>query len=71
MKRALADRHDLDLALIPAETINDSGVFLDDTTFEDVRAALPMPVQPSYDFIDVLSEPDHFLSRDESIVGAR
>ena len=30
IRRALADRHDLDLALIPAETINDDGVFLDD-----------------------------------------
>ena len=52
--RALADRSDLDLALIPAETINDGGVFLDDTTFVAVREALPMPVYPSYDFIDVL-----------------
>jgi putative radical SAM enzyme (TIGR03279 family) len=71
MQRALGDRHDLDLALIPAETINDSGVFLDDMRFDEVRASLPMPVQPSYDFIDVLSEPDHFMSRDESIVRAR
>ena len=52
--RALADRSDLDLALIPAETINDGGVFLDDATFVAVREALPMPVYPSYDFIDVL-----------------
>jgi NifB/MoaA-like Fe-S oxidoreductase len=52
--RALAGRVDLDEALIPAETINDRGVFLDDATFEDVRAALPMPVRASYDFLDVL-----------------
>jgi hypothetical protein len=52
--RALAGRTDLDLALIPAETINDGGVFLDDATFLAVREALPMPVFPSYDFIDVL-----------------
>ncbi len=52
--RALSARVDLDLALIPAETINDRGVFLDDAVFEDVRASLPMPVEPSYDFIDVL-----------------
>jgi hypothetical protein len=50
----LSDRHDLDLALIPAETINESGVFLDDATFVAVREELPMPVYPSYDFIDVL-----------------
>lgn len=51
---ALADRTDLDLALIPAETINEAGVFLDDLSFVDVRESLPMPVYPSYDFIDVL-----------------
>ena len=48
-------RHDLDLALIPAETINDDGLFLDEERFIAVREALPMPVFPSYDFIDVLA----------------
>jgi len=51
---ALSDRHDLDIALIPAETINEDGVFLDDFTLEAVRELLPMPIFPSYDFIDVL-----------------
>jgi putative radical SAM enzyme (TIGR03279 family) len=51
---ALADRHDLDIALIPAETINEDGVFLDDHTLANVRESLPMPIFPSYDFIDVL-----------------
>jgi putative radical SAM enzyme (TIGR03279 family) len=51
---ALADRHDLDIALIPAETINEDGVFLDDRTLANVRDSLPMPIFPSYDFIDVL-----------------
>jgi len=55
MRRALADRYDLDLALIPAESINDDGVFLDEQSFINVREALPMPVYPSYDFIDVLA----------------
>ena len=55
MRRALADRHDLDLALIPAESINEDGVFLDEDSFIAVREAMPMPVYPSYDFIDVLS----------------
>lgn len=54
IRRALADRADLDLALIPAETINDDGVFLDDERFIALREALPMPVYPSYDFIDAL-----------------
>lgn len=54
MRRVLAQRHDLDLALIPAETINDDGLFLDDSSFVAIREELPMPVYPSYDFIDVL-----------------
>lgn len=54
VRRALAERTDLDLALIPAETINDDGLFLDDERFVVVRESLPMPVFPSYDFIDVL-----------------
>ena len=55
IRRALQDRADLDLALIPAETMNDNRIFLDDDTFAAVCAALPMTVLPSYDFIDVLS----------------
>jgi putative radical SAM enzyme (TIGR03279 family) len=55
IRRALADRTDLDLALIPAETINDAGVFLDDESFVALRESLPMPVYPSYDFIDALA----------------
>jgi putative radical SAM enzyme (TIGR03279 family) len=54
IRRALAGRADFDLALIPAESINDSGVFLDDTPFISLREEFPFPVYPSYDFIDVL-----------------
>jgi putative radical SAM enzyme (TIGR03279 family) len=51
---AVAGMADLDLVLIPAESINDSGVFLDDVRFRDVAASSPVRVVPSYDFIDVL-----------------
>jgi len=71
IRRALGDRQDLDAALIPAETINDSGIFLDDERFDDVRSSFPFPVQPSYDFIDVLSQPDELLSRQAVVVAAR
>lgn len=54
IRRVLGDRRDLDLALIPAETINDDGLFLDDAVFRTLRAELPVPVLPSYDFVDVL-----------------
>jgi putative radical SAM enzyme (TIGR03279 family) len=53
-RRALAGRSDFDLALIPAESINENGVFLDDTSFVALREEFPFPVFPSYDFIDVL-----------------
>jgi putative radical SAM enzyme (TIGR03279 family) len=55
ISRMLAGRSDLDLALIPAESINEDGVFPDDVRFLDVREALPMPVYPSYDFVDALT----------------
>src|SRR5688500_5199756 len=55
IRRALDARGDLDIALIPAETINEAGLFLDDERFVVVRESLPMPVYPSYDFVDVLS----------------
>jgi hypothetical protein len=54
IRGALSDRVDLDLALIPAESINERGEFLDDARFTDIRNACPMPVLPSYDFIDAL-----------------
>lgn len=56
IRRALEHRSDLSFALIPAETINEDGVFLDDVSFEDLRRLLPLPVYPSYDFVDTLSD---------------
>lgn len=56
IRRVLGGRSDLNLALIPAETINESGVFLDDESLEALRASLPLPVVPSYDFVDVLQD---------------
>jgi putative radical SAM enzyme (TIGR03279 family) len=53
--RALSGRNDLDLALIPAESINDNGLFLDEASFIGVREQLAIPVYPSYDFVDVLA----------------
>src|SRR5439155_22271635 len=55
IRRALDDGSDLDFALIPAECINDDGLFLDDDTFAGLRASVRMPLYPSYDFIDVLA----------------
>ena len=55
IERALSERSDLDIALIPAETINEDRIFLDDIVFDELRATLPIPVYPSYDFVDVLA----------------
>ena len=55
IRRALAERADLDFALIPAESINEDRVFLDDVVFDALRETLPVPVYPSYDFVDVLA----------------
>ncbi|MEX2156103.1 MAG: DUF512 domain-containing protein [Gemmatimonadales bacterium] len=51
---ALKERSDLDLALLPAEAVNDDLLFMDDLNAHDVAAQLPMPVKLSYDFVDAL-----------------
>lgn len=71
IRGALAGRTDLDLALMPAECINEARVFLDDDTFDAVRAAVPFPLHPSYDFVDVLMHPELFDRREAVIVQAR
>lgn len=57
LRRVLAGVKDLDAILIPAETLNDNGVFLDDVPLDVVRSELSAPIHPSYDFVDVLSRP--------------
>jgi putative radical SAM enzyme (TIGR03279 family) len=53
-RTALAGRQDLDLVLLPRESLNDDGLFMDDLTLADIQATVPMPLHPSYDFADVL-----------------
>jgi len=52
---ALKDRRDLDLALLPAESVNDDLLFMDDVEAHDLAARLPMPIKLSYDFADALT----------------
>ena len=54
---ALRERRDLDLALIPGESLNDDRLFMDSLPFAELEAAVPMPVRPSYCFTDVLDTP--------------
>ncbi|HYX82867.1 MAG TPA: DUF512 domain-containing protein, partial [Gemmatimonadales bacterium] len=51
---ALKDRRDLDLVLLPAESVNDDLLFMDDMGAHDLAAQLPMPIKLSYDFADAL-----------------
>ena len=54
-QRALIGRHDVDLALLPAESVNDDLLFMDDVEAHDLAAQLPMPIRLSYDFADALA----------------
>ncbi|MGE5091070.1 MAG: DUF512 domain-containing protein [Bacillota bacterium] len=56
-QRALKGRTDLDLALLPAESINDDGLFMDSMTAELLEASVPMEVRFSKTFTDALLEP--------------
>jgi len=56
IRAALAPRADLDLALVPAEAVNDDLLFMDAVAAHDLAAGLPMPVRLSYDFADALAE---------------
>jgi putative radical SAM enzyme (TIGR03279 family) len=53
---ALRGRSDVDLALLPAEAVNDDLRFLDDLEAEALATRLPMPIRFSYDFADTLAE---------------
>jgi putative radical SAM enzyme (TIGR03279 family) len=54
---ALSNRKDLDLALIPGESLNENGLFMDDLTLEGIQATAPMEIRPSYHFTDALDTP--------------
>jgi putative radical SAM enzyme (TIGR03279 family) len=57
MQQALRGRGDLDLALIPGESVNDDGLFIDDMSLSLLSAAVPVEVRLSKDFTDALREP--------------
>lgn len=52
---ALEARPHLDLALLPAEALNDDGLFIDSMAATDLAAAVPMPIQFSRTFVDLLA----------------
>ncbi len=52
---ALSGRADLDLALLPAESVNADGRFVDDVSADALRAAVPVEIRLSYHFTDALA----------------
>lgn len=51
---ALRDRRDLDLALLPGESLNDDGLFMDSMRATDLAAQVPVEVRFSKTFVDAL-----------------
>jgi hypothetical protein len=55
IEAALRARADLECALLPAEAVNDDGLFMDDVPAERLAERVPMPIRLSYDFADALA----------------
>jgi putative radical SAM enzyme (TIGR03279 family) len=51
---ALAGRDDLDLALLPGESLNDDGLFMDSMSADALSAVAPMEIRFSRTFVDAL-----------------
>jgi putative radical SAM enzyme (TIGR03279 family) len=56
IEAALLERRDLDLALVPAEAVNDDLRFIDDREAAALAARVPMALRLSADFADALVE---------------
>ena len=48
-------RDGYDLALLPAESVNEDGIFVDDLPYVELEALAPMPIRLSYHFTDALA----------------
>ena len=57
LREALAGRSDLDLVLLPSESINDDGLFIDSMTVEELTQAVSVELRLSKDFVDALAVP--------------
>jgi NifB/MoaA-like Fe-S oxidoreductase len=54
---ALRGRHDLDLVLLPGESVNDDGLFIDSMSLDALQAEVPAEIRLSKDFADALGLP--------------
>jgi putative radical SAM enzyme (TIGR03279 family) len=57
MQAALRGRDDLDLVLLPGESVNDDGLFIDSMSLDLLAASVPVELRLSKDFTDALQEP--------------
>jgi NifB/MoaA-like Fe-S oxidoreductase len=57
LQHALQGRGDLDLALLPGESVNDDGLFIDSMRFDVLADTTPVEVRLSRDFSDALQVP--------------
>ena len=57
MQQVLKGRRDLDLALLPGESVNDDGLFIDSMSFDLLARSVPVEIRLSRDFTDVLQGP--------------
>jgi putative radical SAM enzyme (TIGR03279 family) len=57
MREALQGLEGIDLALLPGESVNDAGLFIDSLPVAELAAGVPMPVRLSKTFVDALEEP--------------
>jgi NifB/MoaA-like Fe-S oxidoreductase len=54
---ALAGLEGIDLVLLPGESVNDDGKFIDSMPLAELALGAPMPIRLSKNFIDALEEP--------------
>jgi putative radical SAM enzyme (TIGR03279 family) len=57
LQQALRGRRDLDLALLPGESVNDDELFMDSMRLDLLAASVPMEIRLSKNFIDALHLP--------------
>jgi putative radical SAM enzyme (TIGR03279 family) len=57
MRAALTGRRDLDLVLLPSESVNDDGLFIDSMSVDELARVVPVEVRLSKDFVDALALP--------------
>ena len=57
MQQALKGRPHLDLALLPGESVNDDGLFMDSMSLDLLMQSVPVELRLSRDFTDVLRTP--------------